>query len=159
MATIKIIPNGTTNTGSYNFTLRNISNAYYDSTHASGTYARLTLSANNRSARTSEIFFEFNKTSIENIPAGSTIDSITCNVKYSVPNTTYVTAVSLQLYSNNTPKGNQINDRNTTAQVYSITPGTWSLTELLNIRLYLSATHNLSNSNAYIYILMGPMLT
>lgn len=161
MASVKIIPNSYTNTGSYNFTVSTsnntykISNAYTDAD--STTYARLTLASSRNSARTSTMYLEFDKTAVENIPSGATINSVTANVRYAVNNTTYVTAVSLQLAANTTLKGAAETTRSTTSSTsggtkYSITPGSWTLNELKNVRLYISATHNTSTSSGYIYL-------
>ena len=156
MASTTIIPNGYTNTGSYNFTLstnssRAITNAYKNADNTSSS-ARLQLSSNSSTARTSTMYLEFDKTSIDSIPSGATINSVTANVRYYVNNTTYVSAVSLQLHANTTAKGSAVTTRTTSSAKYSITPGTWTLNELKNIRLYISATHNTSTSSAYLYL-------
>ena len=140
MPSITIIPNGYTNTGSYNFTTstnasRQISNAYNNANNTSSS-ARLTLASNRNSARTSTMYLEFDKSALENIPSNATIGTITANVRYYVNNTTYVSAVSIQLHTNTTAKGSAVTNRPTTSTKYSITPGTWTRSELNNIRLY-----------------------
>ena len=156
MASVTLIPNGYTNTGSYNFTLstnssRQISNAYNNADHTSSS-ARLTLASNRNSTRTSEMYLEFDKSALENVPSNATINSVTANVRYYVNNTTYVSAVSLQLHANTTAKGSAVTTRSTSSAKYSITAGTWTRSELNNIRLYISATHNASTSSAYLYL-------
>lgn len=156
MVSVTIIPNGYTNTGSYNFTLstntsRQISNAYHNADNTSSS-ARLTLASNRNSARTSTMYLEFDTSALESIPSNATINSVTANVRYYVSNTTYVSAVSLQLHANTTAKGSAVTTRTTTSAKYSITPGTWTRSELNNIRLYISATHNASTSTAYLYL-------
>ena len=158
MASVKLILNNyTTNVGSYNFTIdtstasRKISNAYNDADNTSAS-ARLTLASNRNNARKSELYMEFDKSNLNNIPAGSTIDTITANVRYYVNNTTYCTAVSVQLASDTTLKGIAVTTRSTSSAKYSITPGTWTLSDLQDIRLYISATHNTSTSSAYFYL-------
>lgn len=146
---LKLIPNTYTNTGTYNFTHQTINNAYTDADDT--TSNRMTLQRSNSSTRTSEIYYEFNKSELDNIPSDATIDSITANVKYYVNNTTYVTAVSIQLYSDTTAKGTAVTSRPTNGTKYAITAGTWTLDELKKIRLYISGTHNASNSNGFIY--------
>lgn len=147
---IKLIPNAYTNTGSYHFTNQTIDNAYSDADSTSSN--RMMLARNYYSARKSEIYYEFDKSSLTNIPSNATITSITANVKYYVNSTTYVTAVSMQLYSNTTAKGTAVTSRPTgSGQKYSITTGTWTRAELDNIRLYVSGTHNASTDNGYIY--------
>lgn len=153
---IVIIPNGYTNTGNYNFTLTTttgtnyIGNAYNNSNNTS--YARLQLARSNSSTRKSEIYLELDKSGLSDIPNNATINSVTCYIKYYISNTTYATAFSAQLYANTTAKGNARTDRPTSATRYQITAGTWTRSELNNIRLYLTATHNTSNNNAYVYL-------
>jgi len=156
MPSVTLIPNSYTDTGSYHFTLstntsRQISNAYNNADNTSSS-ARLTLASNRSSARTSEMYLEFDKDALENIPSGATIGTITANVRYYVSNTTYCTAVSLQLYTSTTAKGSAETTRSTSSAKYSITPGTWTRSELNNIRLHISATHNASTSSAYLYL-------
>lgn len=157
MASVTIIPNGYTHTGSYNFTVdtsnasRRISNAYNNADNTSSS-ARLTLASNRSSARTSTMYLEFDKSGLSSIPSGATINSISANVRYYVNNTTYVTAVSLQLYSDTTEKGSAVTTRSTSSAKYAITAGTWTRSDLDNIRLYISATHNTSTSSAYLYL-------
>ena len=156
MASVTVIPNGYTNTGSYNFTTstntsRQMSNAYANADNTSAS-ARLTLASNRNSTRTSTMYLEFDKSAFDDIPASSTINSVTANVRYYVNNTTYVTAVSIQLHANTTAKGSAVTNRPTTSTKYSITPGSWTLSELKTVRLYISATHNASTSSAYLYL-------
>lgn len=146
---ITFTPTGYTNAGSYSFTSQTIANAYTDSDSTSSN--RMTLARSNNSTRKSEIYYEFDTSGLENIPITAVINSISCNVKYYVSNTTYVTAILMQLYSGNNSKGTSITNRPTTGTKYSINCGTWSLSELLNARLYISGTHNASNNNAYLY--------
>ena len=157
MASTTVIPNSYTNTGSYNFTVdttnasRRISNAYANADNTSAS-ARLTLASSRSSARTSTMYLEFDKTSINSIPSDATINSVTANVRYYVNNTTYVSAVSIQLHANTSAKGSAVTNRPTTSTKYSITPGSWTLNELKNVRLYISATHNTSTSSGYLYL-------
>ena len=128
-----------------------ISNAYNNADNTSSS-ARLQLSGSTGSSRVSTMYLEFDKTSINSIPADATIGTITANVRYYVNNTTYVSAVSIQLYADTTAKGTAVTNRPTSSTKYSITPGTWTLNELKNVRLYISATHNKSTSAAYVYL-------
>lgn len=146
---VTFIPTGYTNAGSYSFTSQTIANAYTDSDSNSSN--RMTLARSNNSTRKSEIYYEFDTSGLENIPITAVINSISCNVKYYVNNTTYVTAILMQLYSGNNSKGTAITNRPTTGTKYSINCGTWSLSELLNARLYISGTHNAGTNNAYLY--------
>lgn len=159
MASVTLIPNGYTNAGSYSFTQNTsypITNAYNNADHTAN-YARLTLASNRNNTRTSEMYLEFDKSALANLPSSATIGTITANVRYAVSNTTYVSAVSIQLYANTTAKGSAVTTRSTTSATsggakYSITPGSWTASELGNIRLHISATHNKSTNSGYLYI-------
>jgi len=158
MPSVTIIPNNyTTGIGSYNFTIdtsnasRRISNAYNNADNTSSS-ARLTLASNRNSARTSEMYLEFDKSALSGIPSSATISSVTANVRYYVNNTTYCSAISIRLHSDTTAKGNAVTTRTTSSAKYAITAGTWTLSELQNVRLYISATHNASTSSAYLYL-------
>lgn len=158
MPSVTIIPNGyTSNVGSYNFTIdtsnasRRISNAYNNADNTSSS-ARLTLASNRSATRTSEMYLEFDKSALDSIPSGSTISSVTANVRYYVNNTTYCSALSIQLHANTTAKGSAVTTRTTSSAKYSITPGSWTLAELKTARLYISATHNASTSSCYLYL-------
>lgn len=156
-----LVPNGYTHTGSYNFTVNtsnstyNISNAYNNSSNTSK-YARLTLASNSSNTRSSTMYIELDKSGLADIPSGATITSVACKVRYAVSSTSYVTAISVRLYSNTTAKGSAVTSRSTTNATsggtqYTVTAGSWTLSELQNIRLYLSATHNASTNSAYVY--------
>ena len=156
MASVTLIPNGYTNTGSYNFTLstntsRQISNAYHNADNTSSS-ARLQLASNRSATRTSTMYLEFNKSALDDIPSSATINSVTANVRYYVSSTTYVSAVSLQLHADTSTKGSAVTNRPTTSTKYSITAGSWTLNELKNARLYVSATHNASTNTGYLYL-------
>lgn len=159
MASVTLIPSGYTNTGSYNFTQNNsypITNAYNNSSHTAA-YARLQLASNRNNTRTSTMYLELDKSSLNNVPSNATINSITCNIRYAVSNTTYVSALSIQLYADTTAKGAAETTRSTTSAtsggtLYSVTPGSWTLSELQDIRFYISATHNKSTNAGYLYL-------
>ena len=154
-ATTQMLLISSATTGSYNFTTSTnassaVTNAYTNADSTSS--ARLQLSSNSRATRTSTVYFEFNKTPLSEIPNGATISSVSARVKYRISSTQYVTAVSIQLHNNTTAKGSATTARTTTATVYTMTAGTWTVSELQNIRLYVSATHNASTSSAYLYL-------
>ena len=128
---VVLIPNAFTNAGSYNFTNQTVANAYTNAD--STTNNRMQLASSSRNTRKSEGYYEFDKSELSNIPSGATINSISANVKYYDSSTTLITATSIQLYANTTAKGTAVTQRPTSATKYSITPGTWSLSELQNI--------------------------
>ena len=120
-----------------------ISNAYADSN--STTYAYLTLPTTANIV--CQIYFNFDQSVLSSIPSNATITSVAGKVKYSANNATRVSAVSVQLYSNTTAKGTAITTRATSAAQYNLTAGTWSVSEIRNMRLLVSATRNNSTSN------------
>ena len=148
-----ILPNDFTNTGTYNFTTNTnypLSNAYTNS--SSTNYARLQLASSSSATRTSEAYLEFDKSLLSGIPSNATC-TVTCKIKYYISSTTYVTAVSLQLCSGTTKKGTAITNRSTSASTYTINGGNdWTVSELSNLRLYISATHSARTNAAYLYL-------
>lgn len=146
---VTLTPTGYTSTGSYSFTNQTVANAYTDAD--STTSNRMTLSSSRYSTRQSQLYYNFDTSLISQIPSNATITDVEANVKYSVNSTTYVTAVSIQLYSNTTAKGSAVTNRPTSATKYSITTGSWTRSELENARLHVSATHNASTSSGYLY--------
>lgn len=146
---VTFIPSSYENTGVYAFTSQTINNAYTDAD--STTSNRMTLASSRNDTRQSQIYYNFNVDALSQIPDGATITSVVANVKYYVNNTTYVTAVNIGLYSETTAKGTAITNRPTSATKYAITAGNWTLAELENARLYISATHNSGTNTAYLY--------
>lgn len=63
------------------------------------------------------------------IPSSATIDSVECTVKGHLENTSRSTA-TLQLYSGSTAKGSSTDFTSTSAQVLTLTTGTWSRSEI-----------------------------
>lgn len=144
------ISNGGANITSTNYT--ELNNAFSDSNNSS--CARLYLARSRNNTRQSQAYFDFDKSLVEAIPSNAAITSISCNVRYTLSNTNYITAVSMQLYSGTTDKGTARTSREqyqSGGRLYTITPGTWTRDELQNIRFYISATHNASTNGAYIY--------
>ena len=72
--------------------------------------------------------FEFNQ-----IPAGATIQTVSVKVKGHCESTSSSSEVAtLQLYSGSTAKGNEEEFTSTSDQTITMTPGTWTATELQN---------------------------
>lgn len=143
----------TTDTGTYHFTIQ--TNYPIDNIIGAGTentaHTNFNLAYNSRSTRKSELYIELDKTGINSIPSNATIYSVAWNIKYRSSNTTYITALSIQLASGTTLKGTARTARSTTtATVAAISGGSWTRSELDNIRLYMTATHNASSYNAFI---------
>lgn len=134
--TITLIPSGYT--GLTNMTINSsyaISRGYTDS--SSTTYTRFDGTASS----TGYVYFTFDTS---DIPANATITSITANGKARVSNTTRVSSTVMQLYTNTTAKGSNTAFASTTASVRTITPGTWTRSELNNLRLRIGGTFSSS---------------
>lgn len=142
---------GDTGYTGYIFTASNMTNAYTDSN--SSTYGTLKLTASSNGTRTSVGWLGVNLSDLDSIPNNATVNSITAYIKYYVSSTSYVTAVSIQLFSENTSKGSALTTRPRSATRYQFsTPGTWTLEELKDLRIGVSATHSKSKSDAWLYI-------
>ena len=120
----------------------------YDNSNST-TYARFTLS----SGATGYLYYTFDA---PEIPTGATIDSVTCSVRARVSSTTRVTNTVCQLYTNTTAKGGNSTFASTSStNTFNLTTGTWTISELQNIRLRVGGTGSSSSgsgsSSRYIY--------
>ena len=95
-------------------------------------------------------FFTFGNFNI--IPENATINSVSCNVKIRCSNQNGMVSATTQLYSGETPKGEQINFTNSTStDVRSFTnTGTWTRSELDDLRIVILAQRT-SNRRVYFY--------
>lgn len=152
---LTFIPNSYENSGSSstNFTFTNtnnpITNAYTNADSLSSANAYLPKTASVVSA----LFLNFNVSSLSDVPSYATISSITARSKHRVNSTNYIAALSVQLYNGTTAKGSATTGRTTGITTYNLTTGTWTRSELDNIRLYVKATRSNNNrNNAYVYL-------
>lgn len=139
-------PNGATGTSNLSASSQYpSSNACTDSN--STTYARYTLTR----STTGETYFTFD---VPSLPNGASITSITATVKVYVNSTTYVTNTKCQLYSGTTAKSSNYTFASTSSSnvVNMTNTGTWTVSELANMRLKIGGTGNNSNNNKYIYV-------
>ena len=93
---------------------------------------------------TGYVYFLFDTSSI---PAGATITSVTARGKARVSNTTRVTNTVMQLYSGTTAKGSNRTFASTTASTQTITAGSWTRSELNDLRLRVGGTASSSSSS------------
>lgn len=140
--TITLNPSGTT--GQTSITPSNIDRAYTDS--SSTTYATLTLS----SSTTGYLYFTFTN---PNIPSNATITSVTGSVKVRINNTSRVSNTVCQLYYNTTARGSNYTFATTSqTNVISMTnTGSWTASEIPNLRLRIGGTGASSNQTKAIY--------
>lgn len=137
--TVTLIPSGYT--GLTGMTINSsypIDRGYTDAD--STTYCRFDVST----SKTGSVYFTFDTSEI---PAGAIITSVTARGKARVSNTTRVTNTVMQLYANTTAKGSNRTFAVTTASTQSITAGTWTRTELNNLRLKIGGTASSSTSS------------
>lgn len=132
------------------FTTSTISNAYTGAD--SDTYADLQLAGSS----TGTVYLDIGGI---NIPAGSTIQSVTCSVtlEYNGGSSSSGFTSSFQMYANTTAKGSSYQWVSSATSVakntYSLTVGSWSLSELNNNpRFYLTATNSARSTARHVYI-------
>lgn len=146
--TLTFNPTGTT--GSTNISTSTsypLSNGYNSISNTSN-YARLQLSASSTSTDC-YIYYTFN---VSGIPENATITSVACTARiYRNSRVTQNTA-GIQLYSNTTAKGSAQTGFSTTASNVSITnTGSWTVSELNNVRLRIIGRRSSTNQSSYIY--------
>lgn len=145
------------NIASYNsdhsyYALSNASRGYNPSTNTQ--YASMNLTRG--TSAESYMYWEF---SLPTIPAGATINSISCNYKARTSNssTSYIAQATIQMCSNKTTKGTakSILTTSTSASSFSSTQiGTWTVAELnagVKLRTYAMRGTSRTTSNYYIY--------
>lgn len=144
----QFIPSGYTNLSS-GITINSsypITNAYNDTTSTSN-YARLEF--NTSTTGYIELLF-----GIEGIPLDATITSISAKARLRISSTSRMTNRICQLYSGSTAKGSNTDFSSTSSGgvVVTLTPGTWTVSELSNLRMRIGATSSSSSQSKYIYI-------
>lgn len=83
---------------------------------------------------------------ITGIPENATINSVQCAAKARTSNGSRGRC-AFQLCNGTTPKGSDTTFTSTAATVYSLTTGTWTLSELSNIKLRITVVRTNSNYN------------
>lgn len=139
MASKTLVPSGYT--GLSNMTIDSgypIDRGYTDA--SSSTYTRFNITA----SRTAEVYFTFDTS---NIPANATITSVSARGKARVSSTTRVSNTVMQFYSGTTAKGSNRTFASTTASTQTITAGTWTRSDLNDLRLKIGGTASSSSSS------------
>ena len=145
--TVTLVPSGYTGltniTTSTNSSYK-MDNGYNDENHSSN-YARLVL----QTSTTGYVYWTFD---VSEIPAGATITSISAKARVRVNNTNYVTSTKCQLYTGTTAKGSNSTFASTSSSnIVTLTTGTWTRSELNNLRLFIGGTGSSSSNSKYIY--------
>ena len=147
MATVKLVASGYTGltgmsvSGSYPMT-----RAYEDSSDTSD-YARCSIST----STTGYVYLTYDTSAI---PANAQIQSVTAKARLRISNASRVTNRVCQLYSGTTAKGTNVDFSSTSSggSVVSPSAGTWTRSELNNLRMRIGGTGSSSNQSKYIYI-------
>lgn len=149
MATVTTIP--TKNEGNTFGGVSSAANAYTNT--SSTNYATYTLRTGTAGNQEEVYLSGFNFSSI---PANATINSITIKVKTQINSTTYVASSSSQAYAGTVAKGSPSSLQNTSATVYTLTPGDWTRAELDTLRVHFTIKRSGASGNrsraAYIRI-------
>ena len=123
----------------------NTTSGYTDA--SSTTYATINLTTG--SGATTYIYFTFD---FSDIPAGATIDSVSCSAKayINTTNSSRITTRQIQLYSGTTAKGSASTISNSTT-AFNMTAGSWTRNELQNARIRLYGVRGTSNTTSTYY--------
>ena len=142
--TIAAHPTGVADDHAY-ASVSSITNGYAESSNTN--YATINLTTG--SGATTYIYFTFDFSSI---PAGATIDSVSCTAKayINTTNSSRITTRQIQLYSGTTAKGSASTISNSTT-AFSMTAGTWTRNELQNARIRLYGVRGTSNTTSSYY--------
>ena len=121
-----------------------ISNGYRGVSNTSS-YARLQMGASNVTTDC-YLYYTFD---IQGIPSSATINSVTCVARVYI--NSRVSGATLQLYSGTSGKGAATSFSNTSASNITIAnTGSWTVSELSNLRLRVQGRRNTTNNNGHI---------
>ena len=144
--TDEYVPYNFTRTG---FSVTGISNAYTNI--ESSTRATLSLSGNT----TGTLYLGLGPI---NIPSNATITDISCqaSLAFSKNGSSSSVTASCQLYSGDTAKGSSTSVVSSATDLsqttFTLTPGTWSVSELANAQFYFTAHNGASGTTRFFYV-------
>ena len=143
--TITVYPSGVKDDHAY-ASISGTESAYNPSSNTS--YATINLTTGQNAVTYVYFTFDFSE-----IPAGSTIDSISCSAKtyINTTNSSRITTRQAQLYSGSTAKGSASTISNSTT-AYNMTTGTWTRDELQNASLRIYVQRGTSNTTSAYYV-------
>ena len=147
MASITLVASG--NTGLTGMTISGsypITNAY-DSSSDTSNYARYSIST----STTGYVYLTYDTS---NIPSTATIQSVVAKARLRISNTSRVTNRVCQLYTGTTAKGSNTDFSSTSSggTVINLSTGSWTRSELNDLRMRIGGTGSSSTSSKYIYI-------
>lgn len=147
MSSTTLVASG--NTGLTGMTISSsypITNAYNNSSDTSN-YARYSIST----STTGYVYLTYDTS---DIPTTATIQSVVAKARLRISNTSRVTNRVCQLYTSTTAKGSNTNYSSTSSggSVITLSTGTWTRSELNDLRMRIGGTGSSSTSSKYIYI-------
>lgn len=147
MASTTLVASG--NTGLTGMTISSsypITNAYDDSSDTSD-YARYSINT----STTGYVYLTYDTSGI---PSGATIQSVAAKARLRISNTSRVTSRVCQLYTGTTAKGENTDFSSTSSggSVITLSTGSWTRSELNDLRMRIGGTGSSSTSSKYIYI-------
>lgn len=111
-------------------------------------YARLQLNTSSTSTDC-YIYYTF---SVSDIPSNATITNVSCVARIYRNSRVTANTAAIQLYNGTTAKGAETNSFGTTASNVTISnTGSWTVSELNNIRLRIKGRRSSTNNSSYIY--------
>lgn len=142
--------NPTGNTGATNMS-ENASYPWtrgYNSISNTSSYARLQLSASSTSTDC-YVYYTF---SVSDIPSNATITNVSCVARIYRNSRVTASTAAIQLYNGTTAKGEETNSFGTSASNVTISnTGSWTVSELNDIRLRIKGRRTNTNNSSYIY--------
>lgn len=147
MSSTTLVASG--NTGLTGMTISSsypITNAYDDSSDTSN-YARYSIST----STTGYVYLTYDTS---DIPATATIQSVAAKARLRISSTSRVTSRVCQLYTGTTAKGSNTDYSSTSSSgsVITLSTGTWTRSELNDLRMRIGGTGSSSSQSKYIYI-------
>ena len=147
MASTTLVASG--NTGLTGMTISGsypITNAYENSSDTSS-YARYSIST----STTAYVYLTYDTS---DIPSSATIQSVAAKARLRISNTSRVTDRVCQLYTGTTAKGENTDFSSTSSggSVITLSTGSWTRSELNDLRMRIGGTGSSSTSSKYIYI-------
>ncbi len=144
--TSKFIPTNSTNSG---FTITNLDNAYADIDSAD--YASLGLAARN----TGDFYLDFSVS----LPSTAVIQSVVpmVTLQYNRNGSSSGFTAECQMYSGSSYKGStttivSAGGTDVAKTTFTLNSGIWTLSELSNARLYITAENNASGTQRFLYV-------
>lgn len=111
-------------------------------------YARLQLNTSSTSTDC-YIYYTF---SVSDIPSNATITNVSCVARIYRNSRVTASTAAIQLYNGTTAKGAETNSFGTSASNVTISnAGSWTVSELNNIRLRIKGRRSSTNNSSYIY--------